>query len=75
MLGCSTTCLSGAVTKANDIINGHIKAAKEEAHRLNQNDDHNQELIRQNIKYLNLFSHDQESKQLVTQLMLKLVHQ
>jgi hypothetical protein len=62
MLGCNTTCLAGAATKANDIINDCVKAAKEEAYRLNQNGEHKQELIRQNINYLNLSPHGQEAK-------------
>jgi hypothetical protein len=66
MIGCNTTCLAGAVTKANDAINDRVKVAKEAAYRLDQNGEHNQELTRQNIKYLNLCSHDPEAKQLLT---------
>jgi hypothetical protein len=66
MIGCNTTFLAGAITKANAIINDSVNAAKEEVYRLNQHSEHNQELTRQNIKYLNLCSHDPEAKQLLT---------
>jgi alkaline phosphatase len=66
--------LAGAATKSNAIINDRLKRAKEAGYRFIENGENNQQLIKQNIKLLELFPDDHEAKQLVTQLSLKLLH-
>jgi len=70
----SMTCLAGAVGTADVIINDRLNKAKEAGYRFIKDGEYNQELIKQNIEYLSLFPNDQEAKQLVTQLSLKLPH-
>ena len=72
MIACSTTCLAGAATTADAIIKDRLKRAKQEAYRFVRNDEPNKELIKQLIKYLSLFPHNEEGKQLITRLALKL---